>query len=183
MSRQSVRDAVAAWLGGTADPVISCRYTGGPTTPLLGAVYSSPPRVMPDADFTAGQGDGVLTGAAAVIRILREDEQRMAGAWQTGIKRKGYEVAIDVYVLSRQELAEDAMADADTVFDAVADRVRSNPTLGGALFSVGEGDVAGSSGSRGQFAWSFEEPTVDPDSGVMQFYARLIVAAVEHVTG
>lgn len=137
MSRKSVRNAVAAYF---APPVI----------PGLNTVFRAPVREVEGQQFFTGQG-GDQSGAVAYVAVAYETDHRMSVPRVTGIKRATYRVALSI--LFRSTLVDtkdgdsdplEAVQDAcDDIIDAIKARLRADATLGGTVFSAGEGGERG----------------------------------------
>lgn len=117
MSRATVRAAVAA-------------FFAPPAVPGLNRVYTSMPKRVEGTNFRNMQPSGTYSGAVAIINIESESETRRSiGGEHSGWKRVSYTVALDIYTHSVHQLAEDAMADFDTVVDGVKAHLRSDRRL------------------------------------------------------
>lgn len=180
MSRASVRTAIAAYFGGTLVPGTAGTYRGG-TIPALGTLYLAKPKRFPATDFTAGQASGAQSGAMAVVLLPRQRETRRTFGRGVGIKRVAYDASLDVYHLSTARDAIAAQNDFDALLEAVETRLRADPTLGGAVFSAGEGDLSNLTGEPGFLEW--EVGNSDNSGERTETWARLTFTVVEHQTG
>jgi hypothetical protein len=129
-----------------------CRYFGGDYDPQTRTYRSSPlskfgvgvvrrawAKRDDHADYFWGQPPGSRTGCQIVVFIPRHTEQRVAvGGEHGGMKRVTYEVTLNCYVRSNSGYAEDAQDDVYTLRDALAEHMRLDRTLGGAVFQAGE---------------------------------------------
>ena len=152
MSQASVIDAIGTWFGGTlqTDPDGGKRWYGGGPIPALGAMYVGFPSKFSGSQFTRSLPKGTPSGAIAVIKNEEPHEERVSfggpGAWW----RVAHPITILVYHRSTHTHAEDARADLRALQQAMRDRLRSDTTLGGKVFSAGEHDtVAGGATGSG----------------------------------
>lgn len=151
MSQATVMDALGVWFGGTlqTDPDGGKRwYSRGPI-PAIGAMYVGFPSKFTGAQFTRSQAKGSPSGVIAVIKDEEPQEERASfggpGAWW----RVAHPITIHVYHRSTHTHAEDARADLRALQQAMRDRLRTDTTLGGKVFSCGEHDTVpgGATGS------------------------------------
>lgn len=141
MSRKSVRNAVAAYFGPTSS---------GPTIPGLNTVFRAPVRQVDGQQFFTGQG-GDQSGAVAYVAVAQETDHRMSVPRVTGLKRATYRVALSILFKSfiadtkdgDSDPLEAVQDDLDDIVDAVKDHLRADATLGGTVFSAGEGGERG----------------------------------------
>lgn len=114
MSRTSVRQAVTDFLSGQV--------------PGLGTVFPHPPKTTTqDALFLDGPA---TSGAVAYVVLERQHEQRVAIPAGKGRKWRQYQVCLLIFLRGTTGQAEDADADLDTLLDALAARLQSDPALG-----------------------------------------------------
>jgi hypothetical protein len=179
VSRQTVRAAVAGYFGGRQ--ISAHAYAGIEGVPLLGTVFTAPPKEWSEDDAFAGQPAGGRSGAVAIVRILTQQETRVTVGAPVGIKRIGYGVVLDCYHISHATDAGDAVDDLDAFCDATEAWLRADPTLAGAVFLAGEGDRLGVSGGRGYVSWEFSEPSGADER--TETFASLGFPIIEHVTG
>lgn len=133
MSRATVRSAVATFF---APPAVSG----------LNYVFTSFPKRITGDQFRNGQSAGTKSGAVGVVHIISEREERIAiGGATSGKKWVHYTVEMQVYMHSVELLAEDAMADFDTVIDNVKAHLRSDRWLNDypVIFEAGERELSG----------------------------------------
>jgi hypothetical protein len=154
MSQESVLNAIGTWFGGTlqTDPDGGQRwYTGGPM-PVIGAMYIGFPTKFTGAQFTRSQPKGSPSGAIAVINNEEPHEERVS-LGKNGWYRVAHPITVRVYHRSTHTHAEDARKDLRALQQAMRDRLRSDTTLGGAVFSCGEHDPVpgGATGSGHKF--------------------------------
>lgn len=145
MSRANVRLAVKNWFAGTA-------AIAPGNTPIAGLnkVYRAMPRVIDGADYFTGAG-GDQHGAQAYVHIEHDIEHRTAHPRVTGKKDVFYDVALVIIFAStsadvtagESDPGEAAMDAYDAVLELCRLRLRADPTLGGAVFSAGEGNELG----------------------------------------
>jgi hypothetical protein len=144
--------ALAEWIGGAAqndpqpEPGVR-RYVGSPV-PTLGTVYTGFPARMPAEAFYAGVPDGSAHGATAVIRAEEPRETRV-GVGPHGLRRILHQLTVHVYHRSEAHHAEDARANLRDVQDQLAALLRTDPTLGGQVFSAGEAGVSDTANGTG----------------------------------
>lgn len=130
MTFDAVRTAVLAWIKNSA-PGITTYYR------------SMPSRIDAKKVF---QGLGSGNGAAAIVHIAQSEEHREA---ITRLSWKRVTYSVEVYVLYRQiptgrkpgfeDPAEEGQQKIDGIIDALKARLHLDPTLGGTVFSAGEG--------------------------------------------
>jgi len=119
MTRAFVRAAVTAFI----DPQA---YTGGPNV-----VIRARPKILTGDRRTELLDPGVETNCACVVHLISEREERIGiGGAHSGKKRITYDVVLQLYCHSVEQLAEDAMDSFDVIVDALKDRLRSDHTLG-----------------------------------------------------
>jgi hypothetical protein len=150
MSQTTIIAALGAWFGGrpVADPAPEPgvrRYTGGPVAGL-GMLYTGFPERFPGSDFTANQDAGAQHGAIGILRMEEPHEVR-ATLGPQGMRRITHPVTFHLYHRSTSKHAEDARANLRTLQDQLAALLRSDPTLGGAVFTAGESDTGPGAGS------------------------------------
>jgi hypothetical protein len=154
VSQTTVMAALGTWFGGTPveDPAPEAgvrRYSGGPITGL-GMLYAGFPERFPASDFTADQPAGAEHGAIGVLRLEDPHEVRVALGPQ-GLRRISHPVTFHLYHRSTAKHAEDARTHLRALQDELAARLRSDPTLGGAVFTAGESDTGPGSGVGNAF--------------------------------
>jgi hypothetical protein len=129
MSRASVRDAVVNWFS-------------PPNVAGLNLVTRSKTKLVQGQEFFASTGAG--SGAVAFIYFEgKREHRRSIGGPKSGWKRAVYKVGLVVLFRSNKPKMEDASDDHDALMDAIEARLRSDRTLGGAVFSAGEGAELG----------------------------------------
>ena len=103
-------------------------YLTGANISGLGQIFTSfPKRINYQVNATAGQ----MSRAAVVIFIQSERETRLAiGGATNGWKRVDYQVILQVFHHSLQNLAENAMADFDTLVDNIKNTLRASHNFG-----------------------------------------------------
>jgi len=118
VTRATARDAVATWIA-------------PPNVAGLNTVFTSWPKLIEGADFTADQPPGTASGTVAVVHIVHEDEQRIAfGGEHGGWKRVTYTITVQLFHRSLEPDAADAQDHLDAVVDALKERIRADRTLG-----------------------------------------------------
>lgn len=104
------------------------KFISNPPIDTLNQVFTSFPKRI---DFQVNAQAGQLSRAAVVIYIQSETENRLAiGGAHSGWKRVDYSVILQVYHHSLHPLAENAMADFDTLVDNIKTRLRSDHNFG-----------------------------------------------------
>jgi len=105
--------------------------------PSVTAVYSSTPKIIPGTQFEAGVPPGTMTSAVIVVHFRESFDHRIA---MGGQKEVTHNVVLYVRVHSRQPDSEDAMADADAIYDDLIAYLRTNKQLGSptTIFLAGE---------------------------------------------
>lgn len=122
MSRASLRAAVVTHFTGVAG---------------LTNLYRSQPKTIPAAAW------GTPSGSVAFPYIESESEKRQSFGGDTGgRKRILYTVGLVVRFRSTSD-GETAMDQFDALIEALKIRLRTDRTLGSAVFSAGEGDTQG----------------------------------------
>lgn len=107
------------------------------TTPAIanvGQVLNSFPKTL---NFQVGSTAGQMSRCALVVFIQSDSETRLAiGGATNGWKRVDYSVIVQIFHHSLHRAAEDAMADFDTLIDAVKTRLRSDHNFGDTTSSL-----------------------------------------------
>lgn len=130
IGRKGVRSIVSTWFTGTVAG--------------LNTVYTGEPRNIPDGAYFAG-APGTKSGTIGFSYIEGQKDRRIAF---TGNPVSGgqarliiYEVAFALRFLSYQAKGETALDDHDNIIDLFSTRLRSDRTMGGQLWQVGDGDT------------------------------------------
>lgn len=164
MSRQGVRQAVAA-------------YVNPNSVPGLATMYTAFPRDMLGENFTNTLIPGTMTGCSAFPFISTSHDQRIG----FGLKKEQYEVTIQFAFASQQPEGTDAQDDVDAILDAVVTLIRADPTLGtegsttGPIFQAGEGDQLGAA----DIVVRQELPVVVPDGGTIVIWATVELTVLQ----
>lgn len=128
MSRKSTRHAVAAFI--TTANIIG-----------VGTVFASPPKISRTSDALANVPAGTPSGSVVYVEILESHEVRVAvGGPVAGKKLLTHSLRLHLLFRSRQGKAEAAMDDHDDLVEALLQLLRTDRTLGAAVFQNGEGD-------------------------------------------
>lgn len=135
MSRATVRQVVAAWLGGTPAPNTPVDQHGNPLvygqpSPVVagvGTVYASWPKQVSDTDFIAGMPAGTASGARLVIHLPGPEAETREGQKYKRIERR---VFVQIFHQSTERNAQNAQAAFDDLCDALMARLRSDPRMG-----------------------------------------------------
>jgi hypothetical protein len=88
-----------------------------------------------DFEYTDGLSPDRGRGALACVHIAEYTEKRLTLG---GFMDVPYEISLYLFHLSVRPPAEDAQQDLDDLIQAVIDRMRADPTLGGAVTQAGE---------------------------------------------
>jgi hypothetical protein len=131
--RQLVRNAIAAYFGGTlvtADA--GTAYQGGPLTAYgLGTAYPYSVKGIPDQYFTegqpAGQGWGVVLGITKVMRVTKRDSY---GGATSGWRARRYRIICELALICELPHIEVAGAGLDDLIDQVHALIYADRTLG-----------------------------------------------------
>ena len=126
--RAVIRDAVATWFA-------------PPNVAGLNKVFTGMPKEIVEQEFFTSVAAGTPSAAIAYVDITNDKEERIA----TGYKRLTASTWLVVKFMSNRDKSEDAIADHDALVDAIKARLRGpdGRTLGGKVFSAGEGDQLG----------------------------------------
>ena len=134
-SRKIIRNAIRDYI------------SAGNVTNLNQVFISFPKRINYQEQASPGQ----LNRAAGVVHFAHEDESRLAwGGQYSGWKRVDYSVKFQIFHLSMEKTAENAMDSFDTIIDGVK-----------ALLRAGNHAVGLSDGS----VWQIAEPAITVDYG------------------
>lgn len=140
------------------------KFLANPPIENLNVIHTSFPKRI---QFQENAMPGQMTRSQAVIFIESENENRLAiGGATNGWKRVDYSVIVQLYVHSLQPDARTAMADFDTLVDAIKARLRSNHTFGD---------------PTGNLVWQGAEPIINgnygepatTNEGATEIYAEL----------
>lgn len=169
--RQLVREAVAAYFGGTqstADGGIY--YQNGPLSSAgLGTAY---PYLVkggaPDSYYTLGEPDGTGWGAVLTVRLRPERITRSAyGGATSGWRERHYTTVCDLDVISYEPHLETAEAGLDDLIDALLGLIYADRTLGTTnnAYPTGRLITQAGEGREGITVGALDDWTVDPDRG------------------
>jgi hypothetical protein len=131
MSRKAVRHALAAWVAPGH-------------VPGLNTVFRGQTRKITDADYFANVPPGTASGCVAFPYIEQEHETQEAftGNEPSG-KFVSYRAALVLRFCSNHVAMEDAQDDFDDVVEAIKQRIRSDKSMGGSVWQIGQGDTHG----------------------------------------
>ncbi|MFJ5217170.1 hypothetical protein ACIP98_20910 [Streptomyces sp. NPDC088354] len=178
MSITATHDGICRYFGGDYDQPTRT-YRSSPV-PGVGVVRRGWPKNENQADYFLGMEPGARTGSQIVVAIPRSHEVRRAvGGEHGGIKEIVYEVILNVYLRSRTAYAEDAQDDAYALRDALAEWLRRDRTLGGAVFQAAEHVEEG--GPAGGDGLDFEYAQPSTKAELTKGYFSMRFAAVEFV--
>lgn len=141
MTRASVRQGVATFIGGPTFDAVNRTYSGGSLTSSgLGCARAYVAKRIPDTDYHKGMVSGRSMGAVALVHLPEEGpEQRIGlGGPTAGIKWDPFRVELHIYHLAMQQHDEDAQADLDALLDAVKAKIHGDRTIGGTFTQAGE---------------------------------------------
>lgn len=154
MSRAQVRSVVTAYL---QPPAVSG----------LNVVLRSQPKDLGGLSYFEGAAPGVSSGAIGVVTIESQAEQPVALDGAGGGRLTEYQVGVQVFHISDEPDARDAMDAFDGVVDALIAHLRSDPRLG---LTQAQADAQGLlSGAYQQLQVEFGEPELaDADGGAVR---------------
>lgn len=161
MSRTNVRNAIGAYLKNGA-----AAQTGA--VQFLSNVYSHPPKLTNQGDFTRDEDPGLGTGAAVYLHLKESSQRRVTGgpaATPTmpntpARKVKYYTLRLICILRSQKTRSQDTGADNDLFLDSLESYILQNRNAGtqnpgqggfgpyagtGYIFQWGEGDEFGAS--------------------------------------
>lgn len=169
MSRKGVRDDIAQYFGGSTFDSAARLYRPTPLAAVgLAAVAPYFSQRFDDKDKAiVGLADGRGRGAIMSVHLSGHTETRHSIG---GIMRVPYAVQLYLWHAALIPTTQDAQEDLDDLVQAVTDRIRSDPTLGGAAVQAGEG-TGGLSVSTGQPVE--ESATLTRQEAVISFAAEL----------
>lgn len=130
--RQQVREAVAAYFGGSpGDPAQGIFYQGGSLASLgLGTAYPYLVKGAPDTAYTAGQPPGAGWGAVLSVHLNETRITRRAIAGYSGWRDRNYSVVCDLDAISYEPLMETTEAGLDDLVDGLLNLIYADRTLG-----------------------------------------------------
>lgn len=183
MSRRDVRIALCRYLSGADNPEPSDLHAWrGTAITGLGVMYDAPPGEWPrDWAVPLNAVPGEPFGAMCSVRFSRSEETRVAGSRGVGIKRDAWNVALDIWATCATEVVGDAVDGAEALYDSLTARLRSDPTLGGTVFSAGEGDISNKAGATSSIAWDYGFPAIN--GGITTIWAACTFGVVQQITG
>lgn len=130
--RQQVRNAVAAYFGGTlvtADA--GTAYQGGSLTSFgLGTAYPYEVKGVPDSYYTAGTPAGFGWGAVLGVKISRATKRDSIGGATSGWRARHYKVSCELVAISQEPHLETAGAGLDDLIEAMHTLIYADRTLG-----------------------------------------------------
>jgi hypothetical protein len=130
--RQLVRNAVAAFFGGTLVTDGELKYQGGPLVSYgLGTAYPYSVRHAPDTDYTAGMPAGQNWGCVlSTTRVRRVTTLDSYGGPSSGIWLRKYTIACEIALLCEMAHIEVAEAGLDDLIDQAIGLIFADRTLG-----------------------------------------------------
>jgi hypothetical protein len=130
--RQLVRNAVAAYFGGTlvtADAG-TC-YQGGPLVSSgLGTAYPYQVKGVPDPYYFTGMPAGTQWGTVMGLRADRDTTRDSYGGATSGWRKRYYTITCELVVISQAPHVETAGAGLDDLIDAMHALIYADRTLG-----------------------------------------------------
>ena len=158
MSRATVRAAIQSFL---APPAVAG----------LNVIWPTKPKDLGSKSFAEGQPAGTKSGAMAAIMCEHQHEKFEGFDGGGGVRLITYLVRLEIFHRSTERKAEDAMAHFDSVVDGVCDRLRRNPSLGGAAIL---------SSAVEQLSVEYGDPELtSPDGGGVDTWAAIRFAVQE----
>lgn len=168
MSRATVRTAMVS------------RFGGAGIVGLTG-VFKAQKKTTSGDEFFAVAGD--RSGCLAFVFIESEKESRRSVAGTSvGYKKISYEVALvlqfrhsgETEATSTEDAAWEAIDDFDTLVEGIKHFIRTDRTLGGAVFQIGEGDTKDGDDIEIQS----DMPTLD-NNGMVHIWAAVRFHVIE----
>ena len=151
MSRATVRAALKEFLA-------------PPTVDGLNTVFGTPPKTLMDHTYTEGQPPGTASGAVGALFIEGQEDTPSATDGAGGFRMTTYQAQVQVFHMSIEPDADDAMAHFDHVIDGLVDRLRADPSLGtGTGGPIGSGQIL--SGAYEHLSVQFGEPEEAGETG------------------
>lgn len=130
--RQLVRNAIAAYFGGTlvtADAG-TCYQNGLLTSYGLGTAYPYQVKGVPDPYYFAGMPAGPQWGAVMGLRADRDTTRDSYGGATSGWRKRMYTITCELVVISLAAHVETAGAGLDDLIDAMHALIYDDRTLG-----------------------------------------------------
>jgi hypothetical protein len=169
VTRTAVRDGIARYFGGSTWNTDDRVYRPTPLASVgLAAVapYFSV-RFGDEVKAIKGLAANRGRGALMSVHIASTQEARHSTG---GIMRVPYAVQLYLWHTALIPTTQDAQNDLDALVQAVIDRIRADPTLGGTVVQAGEG----SDGVTVEMALPAEEPSdITRQEAVLSFNAEL----------
>lgn len=138
MTGAAVLDQICQYLAGPYDSVRKFYATpGAPVIPGLFVVKRAPTKSLDEQLWSYGATTPQASGAIAIVTVDQSDEQRIAVAGQSGIKKVAWDVEITVDIHSTSRDAEDVYDFTNGLRDALLARIRADKTCGSGGFEAG----------------------------------------------
>jgi hypothetical protein len=134
--RQLVREAIAAYFGGSLETTDAGKYyQGGPLASQgLGSAWPFPPKGVPDTLFTQGVPDGFAWGAVLYVqspeRLTTRRPDGAMGGPTSGWRGRHYTITCELMAISYEPHVETAEAGFDDLLDALEGLIYADRTLG-----------------------------------------------------
>lgn len=170
MTRKSIRTGIATYFGGST---LDARNFYRPT-PLqasgLSGVKAYYQYEFEDRDYVEGLTGTPIWGAVMCVDLPQMNENRHAiGGLGGGILNRPYGVNLFIWARGTQQYMETAQASMDDLIEALVNRLRADPTLGGLVLQAGEGPAGISISSGVPYG---EPPTETRQDAVISFQAN-----------
>ena len=166
MSRSAVRSAIVTYLQNAGIPSLS-------------TVKAHPARFTGDMEFFAGEDTGISSGAIIYVYLQSSNEKRIAlGGAHSGKKAVEYTVALDCFLRSVKQKAQDVGQDNDDFLDGLVSAIRADRQAGApsVIFQWGEGIMPGSADIA---VTSYYPRILTGGNATLQVYSNVRVQVVE----
>ena len=174
MTVTAVRNQLCVFFGGTYDTVTRTYRT--PQVVGLGAVRRAFAKRDDHVDYTLGQVTD--HGCQMVVQLSEGSERRIAAAGPTlGLKERRHRIDLHCFIRSTAAFAEDAQDYADTLREAILDRIHADRTCGSGGFEVGGFQVG--EGSGVDIDWHLSQASTVVE--LTKFYLLITTTALENI--
>ena len=165
MSRLGIRTGIAEYFGGSTLTAAGW-YQPTPLTAVgLAGVRAYYDDRIADNEYFTGLTDA-RTGAVMCVHLEDDSETRLEIG---GVLDAPYNVSLFLFLLTLTPSPEDAQADRDDLVQAIRDRLRADPTLGGLVLQAGEGPAGIRTSTPLPY---FEPPATTRQNAVISFTAN-----------
>jgi hypothetical protein len=175
--RQLVREAVAAYFGGTLQTSdAGIYYQGGPLVSSgLGTAYPYPVKGVPDGYYTEGMAEGAGWGAVMDVTTGPVKITRQAiGGPVSGWRVRRYETRCGLFVLSEEPHLETTALGLDGLIDALLNLIYADRTLGTTTGQYTTGRLIEQAG-EGTYGIEVTEPEWEVDKDRGRSYGHAVV--------